>query len=123
METIQELIPLAKEILSQKTSRGLLKVYLVGFVFAVLGTVIGLVETVCHPFSSGEAMDAEIVLMMAREQRTVEAETQCSVGGQEEEEDKEEELAHKNGATNQTMTLSKIQRLSQRSMANRLHAS
>ncbi|TKS70571.1 hypothetical protein D9C73_005981 [Collichthys lucidus] len=97
METIQELIPLAKEILSQKTSRGLLKVYL--------------------------AMDAEIVLMMAREQRTVEAETQCSVGGQEEEEDKEEELAHKNGATNQTMTLSKIQRLSQRSMANRLHAS
>lgn len=118
METMQELIPFAKEMLSQKPSRGLLKVYLVGSVFAVLGTVIGLVETVCHPFSSGEAMDAEMVLMMAREQRTVEAETQRSVEGQE-----EEELAHENGATNQTMTLSKIHRLSQRSMANRLHAS
>ncbi|KAG8007318.1 G0/G1 switch protein 2 [Nibea albiflora] len=122
METIQELIPFAKEMLSQKPSRGLLKVYLIGSVFAVLGTVIGLVETVCHPFSSGEAMDAEMVLMMAREQRTVEAKTQRSVGGQEEEEE-EEELAHENGATNQTMTLSKTHKLSQRSMANRLHAS
>uniref|UniRef100_A0A3B5B075 G0/G1 switch 2 n=1 Tax=Stegastes partitus TaxID=144197 RepID=A0A3B5B075_9TELE len=42
MENIQELIPFAKEMLSQKPSRGLLKVYLVGSVFAVLGTVIGL---------------------------------------------------------------------------------
>uniref|UniRef100_A0A3B4Y0X9 G0/G1 switch 2 n=2 Tax=Seriola lalandi dorsalis TaxID=1841481 RepID=A0A3B4Y0X9_SERLL len=53
MENIQELIPFAKEMLSQKPRRGLLKVYLVGSVFAVLGTIIGLVETVCHPFSSG----------------------------------------------------------------------
>uniref|UniRef100_A0A8D0D3J7 G0/G1 switch 2 n=1 Tax=Sander lucioperca TaxID=283035 RepID=A0A8D0D3J7_SANLU len=54
MESMQELIPFAKELLSQKPSRGLLKVYLVGSVFAVLGTVIGLVETVCHPFFSGD---------------------------------------------------------------------
>ncbi|KAM9362136.1 G0/G1 switch protein 2-like [Symphorus nematophorus] len=126
METMQELIPFAKEMLSQRPSRGLLKVYLVGSVFAVLGTVIGLVETVCHPFSSGEPMDAEMVLMLAREQRTAEAEAQRSAGGQEEgeeEEEEEEELAHKNGATTQTMTLSKSHRLNQRSSANRLHAS
>ncbi|XP_071350905.1 G0/G1 switch protein 2-like [Trachinotus anak] len=124
METMQELIPFAKELLSQKPRRGLLKVYLVGSVFAVLGTIIGLVETVCHPFSSGEPLDAEMLLLLAREQGTVEAETQHSVGGREEkEEEEEEELAHDNGATTQSMTLSKTHTLSHRSMANRLHAS
>ncbi|XP_042262900.1 G0/G1 switch protein 2-like [Thunnus thynnus] len=120
MESMQELIPFAKEMLSQKPTRGMLKVYLVGSVFAVLGTVIGLVETVCHPFSSGEPMDAEMVLMMAQEQRTVKAKTQCNVGRQEEEEEEEEE---KELATAQKMTPSKTHRPSQRSMANRLHAS
>lgn len=120
---MQELIPFAKELLSQRPSRGLLKVYLLGSMFAVLGTVIGLVETVCHPFSSGEPMDADMVLMLAREQRTAEAQTQHSVGGQDEEEDEEEKLAHEKEATTQKMTLHKTHRLSQRSVANRLHAS
>ncbi|XP_022601012.1 G0/G1 switch protein 2 [Seriola dumerili] len=126
MENMQELIPFAKEMLSQKPRRGLLKVYLVGSVFAVLGTIIGLVETVCHPFSSGEPLDEEMLLMLTREQRTVEAEIQHNVGGLEEEEEEEEEVdeqAHENGATTQSMTLSKIHTLSHRSMANRLHAS
>ncbi|KAM7402796.1 hypothetical protein PAMP_018007 [Pampus punctatissimus] len=124
MESIQEFIPFAKEMLSQKPSRGMLKVYLVGSLFAILGTVIGLVETVCHPFSSGEPMDAEMVLMLAKEQRTVQAKTKHSVRGQDEEvveEDEEEEK--KKLATTQSMTLSKTHRLNQRSMANRLHAS
>uniref|UniRef100_A0A3Q3FZ57 G0/G1 switch 2 n=1 Tax=Labrus bergylta TaxID=56723 RepID=A0A3Q3FZ57_9LABR len=64
MNNLQELIPFAKEMLSQKPSRGLLKVYLVGSVFAVLGTAIGLVETVCHPFCSDEPLDAEMLLML-----------------------------------------------------------
>uniref|UniRef100_A0AAQ6IVS0 G0/G1 switch 2 n=2 Tax=Anabas testudineus TaxID=64144 RepID=A0AAQ6IVS0_ANATE len=127
MENMQDLIPFAKEMLSQKPSRGLLKVYLVGSVFAVLGTFVGLVETVCHPFSSGEPMDAEMLLMLAQEQRTVETKTQCSVVGQEKEEaedEEERELVHgENGAVTQNMTLSKTQRLNQRSIANRLHAS
>ncbi|XP_037621219.1 G0/G1 switch protein 2-like [Sebastes umbrosus] len=118
MESMQELIPFAKEMLSQKPSRGLLKVYLVGSVFAVLGTVIGFVETVCHPFSSGEPMDAEMDFALVRAQRTVEAEIQRDVGQEE-----EEELAHEHGATIQSMNLHKTHRLSQRSMANRLHAS
>ncbi|XP_034442757.1 G0/G1 switch protein 2-like [Hippoglossus hippoglossus] len=123
METMQELIPFAKEMLSQKPGRGLLKVYLLGSMFAVLGTIIGLVETVCQPFSSGQWMDAESVLMLAQEQRTLKAETQNNVGGQEGTEEKDEELAHKNGATTLSMTLSKTHRLSHRTMANRLHAS
>ncbi|XP_054473434.1 G0/G1 switch protein 2-like [Anoplopoma fimbria] len=126
MESMQELIPFAKEMLSQKPSCGLLKVYLVGSVFAVLGTVIGLVETVCHPFSSGEPMDAEMVLMLAREQRTVEAEIQRDARGQEEEEeeeDEEEKLTHEKGAVTQTTNLYKTHKPIQRSMANRLHAS
>ncbi|XP_023280418.1 G0/G1 switch protein 2-like [Seriola lalandi dorsalis] len=125
MENIQELIPFAKEMLSQKPRRGLLKVYLVGSVFAVLGTIIGLVETVCHPFSSGGPLDEELLLMLTREQRTVEAEIQHNVGGLEEEEEEEEvdEQAHENAATTQSVTLSKIHTLSHRSMANRLHAS
>lgn len=120
---MQELIPFVKEMLSQRPKRGLVKVFLVGSVFAVLGTIIGLVETVCHPFSSGEPLDAEMLLLLAREQRTVEAETQHNVGGQDEEEEEEEAQAHENGAATQSVTLFKTHALSQRSMAHRLHAS
>ncbi|XP_039652354.1 G0/G1 switch protein 2-like [Perca fluviatilis] len=120
MESMRELIPFAKELLSQKPSRGLLKVYLVGSVFAALGTVIGLVETVCHPFFPGEPMDAEMLFMLAREQRTVEAQIQRNAAGQEEEED---QLAHDNEATTQSTNLHKTHTLCQRSVANRLHAS
>ncbi|XP_032370524.1 G0/G1 switch protein 2 [Etheostoma spectabile] len=124
MENMQELIPFAKELLSQKPSRGLLKVYLVGSVFAVLGTVIGLVETVCQPFFTDEPMDAEMLLMLAREQRTVEAQIQRNAASQEEEEEEQEDqLAHDNEATTQSTNLHKTRRLSQRSVANRLHAS
>ncbi|XP_075953028.1 G0/G1 switch protein 2 [Anarhichas minor] len=122
MESMQELIPFAKEMLSQKPSCGLLKVYLVGSVFAVLGTLISLVETVCHPFSSGEAMDADMVLMFAQQQKIVEAEIQSDVGGQEEEEE-EEKLTHEKVAVTMSTNLHKTHKLSQRSMANRLHAS
>uniref|UniRef100_A0A3Q3FZA1 Uncharacterized protein n=1 Tax=Labrus bergylta TaxID=56723 RepID=A0A3Q3FZA1_9LABR len=57
MDNLQELIPFAKEMLSQKPSRGLLKVYLVGSVFAVLGTAIEctfkyiILKGILHPFA------------------------------------------------------------------------
>ncbi|XP_063300409.1 G0/G1 switch protein 2 [Pelobates fuscus] len=50
METMQELIPFAKEMLSQKPSRKMVKIYMLGSVLAFFGVVIGLVETVCSPF-------------------------------------------------------------------------
>nr|XP_043880375.1 G0/G1 switch protein 2 [Solea senegalensis] len=123
METMQEFIPFAKEMLSQKPRRGLLKIYLLGTAFAVLGSIIGLLETMCHPFSTGQPLDAELLLML--EQRTVQVETQHMVERQEEEVEKKEEkeLAHENGAITETMTLSNNQRPSYRSIATRLHAS
>lgn len=71
METLQEVIPFAKEMINQKPNRGMLKVYLVGSVVAVLGTVLGLVQMVCQPFSSVDdaALDAELSKLVAREQR------------------------------------------------------
>uniref|UniRef100_A0A8C5MII9 G0/G1 switch 2 n=1 Tax=Leptobrachium leishanense TaxID=445787 RepID=A0A8C5MII9_9ANUR len=50
METIHELIPFAKEMLSQKPNRKMVKIYMLGSVLAFFGVVIGLVETVCSPF-------------------------------------------------------------------------
>eukprot|EP00062_Callorhinchus_milii_P014274 gi/632963215/ref/XP_007897757.1/ PREDICTED: G0/G1 switch protein 2 [Callorhinchus milii] len=52
METMNEIIPFAKELLSQKPNRKMLKLYLVGSVLTFFGVVIGLVETVCQPFIS-----------------------------------------------------------------------
>ncbi|XP_010114200.1 PREDICTED: G0/G1 switch protein 2 [Chlamydotis macqueenii] len=52
METMHELIPFAKEMLSQKPNRKMVKLYMLGSVLAFFGVVIGLVETVCSPFTS-----------------------------------------------------------------------
>lgn len=124
---MQELIPFAKEMLRQRANRKLLKVYLLGSVLAVLGTAVGLVETLCHPFSSGEPLDAEMLRLLASERREVEAGAQAQptlkAGGQEEEEEEEEELVPESRANTQNPTRAKSHRLSQRNLANRLHAS
>lgn len=121
---MKELIPFARELLSQRPSRGLLKVYLVGSVFALLGTVIGLVETVCHPFSSGDTVGSDVAVTL----RTPSAGQQNHVVIREDvdvEEQKvlKETLAEPAGNASLTATLSKRPPSSQRSMANRLHAS
>ncbi|NXH64769.1 G0S2 protein, partial [Rhabdornis inornatus] len=59
METMQELIPFAKEMLSQKPNRKMVKLYMLGSVLAFFGVVIGLVETVCSPFSSQGRLEEE----------------------------------------------------------------
>lgn len=122
--TMEELIPFAKELLSQRPSRGLLKVYLVGSVFALLGTVIGLVETVCHPFTSGDTMDSDVAVTLttpsARQQNPVAIREDVDA---EEKKILKEKLAELAGDAALTITLSKRPTSSQRSMANRLHAS
>lgn len=122
--TVEELIPFVKELLSQRPGRGLLKVYLVGSVFALLGTVIGLVETVCHPFSSGDAVDSEVAVTLttpsARQQNHVAVREDANA---EEKEVLKEKLAELAGDAALTITLSKRPTSSQRSLANRLHAS
>uniref|UniRef100_F6YH06 G0/G1 switch 2 n=1 Tax=Equus caballus TaxID=9796 RepID=F6YH06_HORSE len=59
METVQELIPLAKEMMAQKPNRKLLKLYVLGSVLAFLGVVLGLVETVCSPFTASSRLREE----------------------------------------------------------------
>ncbi|NWS09448.1 G0S2 protein, partial [Motacilla alba] len=59
METMHELIPFAKEMLSQKPNRKMVKLYMLGSVLAFFGVVIGLVETVCSPFSSQASLEEE----------------------------------------------------------------
>ncbi|XP_051890832.1 G0/G1 switch protein 2 [Pristis pectinata] len=54
MEMMSELIPFAREMLNQRPNRKMLKIYAVGTVLAFLGVVVGLVETVCSPFTSSE---------------------------------------------------------------------
>ncbi|XP_066481670.1 G0/G1 switch protein 2 [Tiliqua scincoides] len=59
METMQELIPFAKEMLSQKPNGKMVKLYMLGSVLAFCGVVIGLVETVCSPFTSEGKLEEE----------------------------------------------------------------
>lgn len=59
METMQELIPFAKEMLSQKPNGKMVKMYMLGSVLAFCGVVIGLVETVCRPFTSEGRLEEE----------------------------------------------------------------
>uniref|UniRef100_A0A8C4TRQ5 G0/G1 switch 2 n=1 Tax=Falco tinnunculus TaxID=100819 RepID=A0A8C4TRQ5_FALTI len=59
METVQELIPFAREMLSQKPGRKMVKLYVLGSVLAFLGVVIGLVETVCSPFTAQGGLEEE----------------------------------------------------------------
>lgn len=126
MESLQELIPLARGLLKQKPSRGLLKVYMVGSVFAMMGMIIGLVETVCQPFTSGPPLDAEMLLMLARERHSLEAKALCGLTEEElraenEEEQQEESVCEE--ASSQTMTFIEKQTPFQRPMSIRLHAS
>nr|XP_006118818.1 G0/G1 switch protein 2 [Pelodiscus sinensis] len=59
METMQELIPFAKEMLRQKPTSKMVKIYMLGSVLAFFGVVISLVETVCSPFASEEQLQEE----------------------------------------------------------------
>lgn len=56
---MQELIPFAKEMLSQKPNGKMVKLYMLGSVLAFFGMVIGLVETVCSPFTSEGKLEEE----------------------------------------------------------------
>ncbi|NXE74148.1 G0S2 protein, partial [Cochlearius cochlearius] len=68
METMHELIPFAKEMLSQKPNRKMVKLYMLGSVLAFFGVVIGLVETVCSPFTSDGSLEEEKQPAPTREQ-------------------------------------------------------
>ncbi|XP_007451626.1 PREDICTED: G0/G1 switch protein 2 [Lipotes vexillifer] len=77
METVQELIPLARELMAQKPRRNLVKLYVVGGVLALFGAVLGLMETLCSPFTAADSLrerEAAVAeLQAARERKALRA--------------------------------------------------
>ncbi|XP_037627877.1 G0/G1 switch protein 2 [Sebastes umbrosus] len=70
METIGEIIPFAKEMLNQRPSRSMLKIYILGSTLAMLGLVGGLVETVFLPFMEQDTVEdapAELIMEKKKE--------------------------------------------------------
>ncbi len=70
METIGEIIPFAMEMLNQRPSRGMLKVYMLGSTLAMLGVVGGLMETVLLPFVEQEVVeDTPVELLVEKKKK------------------------------------------------------
>ncbi|XP_018606328.1 G0/G1 switch protein 2-like [Scleropages formosus] len=67
METVQEILPFAREMLGQGANRRMFRVYFVGAAVAVLGTALGLLESICQPFSFDEPLDEELSRLALRE--------------------------------------------------------
>ncbi|XP_055465124.1 G0/G1 switch protein 2 [Psammomys obesus] len=74
MESVQELIPLAREMMAQKPRGKLVKLYVLGSVLALFGVVLGLVETVCSPFTAASRLrEQEAAVAELREAREQQA--------------------------------------------------
>lgn len=71
MQTLEEIIPFAREMLEQRPSRGMLKLYMLGSTLAVLGVVGGLLETVLLPFGEHEAVEDRPVEVLLEEKKQV----------------------------------------------------
>ncbi|XP_054465840.1 G0/G1 switch protein 2 [Anoplopoma fimbria] len=74
METIGEIIPFAKEMLNQRPSRGMLKIYMLGSTMIVLGAVAGLMETILLPFVEQETVEdapAELIVKKEKQKKQV----------------------------------------------------
>ncbi|KAM7055307.1 G0/G1 switch protein 2 isoform 1-T2 [Molossus nigricans] len=88
METVQELIPLVKELIAQKPNRRLVKMYLLGGVLALLSAVLCLVGTVCSPFTAASRLQDEEAavaeLRAARERQARQAQALLEKGKQHE---------------------------------------
>lgn len=70
MDTFGEIIPFAKEMLTQRPSLSMLKLYMLGSTLVVLGVVGGLVETVLLPFGEQETVeDAPGELIMEKNEK------------------------------------------------------
>uniref|UniRef100_A0A669DUJ7 G0/G1 switch 2 n=1 Tax=Oreochromis niloticus TaxID=8128 RepID=A0A669DUJ7_ORENI len=59
MENFGEIIPFAKEMLTQRPSRSMLKIYMLGSTLAMLGMVGGLVEMAFLPFVERDTEEDE----------------------------------------------------------------
>lgn len=57
MDSVGDIIPFAKEMVNQRPSKCLLKVYVLGSSLAMLGAVGGVVETLLQAFSEQERVE------------------------------------------------------------------
>ncbi|KAJ8372807.1 hypothetical protein AAFF_G00276620 [Aldrovandia affinis] len=112
MESIHEIVPFAREMLRQRPSRAMVRVYVLGSLLALVGLAIGLVETVCETFSRAEPPDEDLARFIARERRRLEKREEESAEGWESSAAMEAGAASKQGVT-----------AAPRNSANRLHAS
>lgn len=74
MENFGEIIPFAKEMLTQRPSRSMLKIYMLGSTLAMLGMVGGLVEMAFLPFverGTEEDEPAELIILKKKEKKQV----------------------------------------------------
>lgn len=73
MDSVGEIIPFAKEIVNQRPSKCMLKVYVLGSSLAMLGAVGGVVETLLQAFSEQQRVEEPESLLegtMTRGKRT-----------------------------------------------------
>ncbi|XP_047456519.1 G0/G1 switch protein 2 isoform X2 [Mugil cephalus] len=117
MENFSEIIPFAKEMLNQKPTRGMLKIYMLGSGLAVLGAVGGLVESIFLP-SMGYIEDeaAEIIVEKMEVEKMKQVLESSSTLVQTEDVDVQEAAVNEEKAK-QLMTAGR------RSSSYRLHAS
>lgn len=70
MESLGEVIPFAKEMLNQRPSKHMLKIYMLGSGLALLGLVGGLVKTLLLPFLEQQTVtEPPAELIWERQQR------------------------------------------------------
>lgn len=69
METINEIIPFAKEMLNQRPSRSVLKMYVLGSTLAMLGMIGGMVEMLLLPFGDEKTTEDEPLELIMEERK------------------------------------------------------
>lgn len=116
MESMSDIIPFAKDLLSQKPTRSMLKIYMLGSTLAVLGMVGGMVEMIFLPFEEDRTIEEKLEQLLIENKKQKNVPTADTTAVHTEAEDvmavvvSEVKVKHLGTAL-------------QRSSANRLHAS
>lgn len=116
MENIIDIIPFAKDLLRQRPTRSMLKIYMLGSTLAILGMVGGMVEMIFLPFVEDHNIEEELAELLAEKMKKKDVPKADTTSVHSEAEDVREAV----------LTEAKVKHPGtclQRSLANRLHAS
>ncbi|XP_015259175.1 PREDICTED: G0/G1 switch protein 2-like [Cyprinodon variegatus] len=64
MENINDIIPFAKDMLRQRPTSSMLKIYMLGSTLAILGMVGGMVEMILLPFLKDRTIEEELAELL-----------------------------------------------------------